>query len=100
MFLFTYGTLRAAALDETTRPLLEGAKLVGEGTVRGTLGRIGPYLALRDGEDLVRGDVYEIHEGMLAALDDYEGSSYTRILRAVTMADRVVDAWTYVGITR
>jgi gamma-glutamylcyclotransferase (GGCT)/AIG2-like uncharacterized protein YtfP len=95
--LFAYGTLRAAALDDSTRPLLEGATLFGEGAVRGTLGHIGPYLVLLPGDDEIAGDVWRIPETSLEALDAYEGVGYTRALREVRMHDdHVIVAWVYV----
>lgn len=98
LHLFAYGTLRASALDASTRPLLEGATLVGEGTVRGTLGRIGPYLVLLPGDDEIAGDVWQIREGSLAALDAYEGADYTRVEKDVRLGDgRVLVAWVYVN---
>ena len=99
LHLFAYGTLRAAALDASTRPLLEGATLVGEGTTGGKLGRLGPYLVLLPGDDEIPGDVWRIREEMVAALDAYEGGGYTRAQREVRMRDgRVIVAWVYVKV--
>jgi gamma-glutamylcyclotransferase (GGCT)/AIG2-like uncharacterized protein YtfP len=94
--LFAYGTLRAAALDASTSPLLEGAALVGEGTVRGALGRVGPYLALEPGEDEIAGDVWQIDDAMLAALDAYEGDGYERTEIDVRVRGETLRAWVYV----
>ena len=99
LHLFAYGTLRASALDASTRPLLEGATLVGEGTMRGKLGRVGPYLALLPGDEEIPGDVWQIREDALDALDAYEGAGYGRARREAHMRDgRVIVAWVYVKV--
>ncbi len=75
--VFVYGTLRVNA-EQGGR--MKGAHLLGSGVVGGRLYQVDWYPGLvlaNDGE--VVGEVYEVDEVMLAALDEYEGGEYRRV---------------------
>ncbi|MBX6422092.1 gamma-glutamylcyclotransferase [Thermosulfurimonas sp. F29] len=94
--LFVYGTLRRG---QPLHYLLEGARFLGEGTVRGfTLYDLGEYPAVRPGaeESRVRGEVYEIDPGLFEVLDEVE-DEYERRTVPVELSDgRVLEAWMYI----
>jgi gamma-glutamylcyclotransferase (GGCT)/AIG2-like uncharacterized protein YtfP len=96
--LFVYGTLRRDF--PRTHRLLGDARLVGLGTLAGTLYDLGRYPAVvRPGRAGARvaGEVYVLDEAQLAALDRYEGDAYVRAEAHVPLDDgRSVTAWVYV----
>ena len=117
--LFVYGTLRRKYLGETQRALLKHTSFVSEGTVPGQRFALGSYFALvpSPGDDVVAGEVLSISpphlQATLDALDEYEGvsdpgrpSDYRRDIVTVRIADRTIEAWSYVlnrppeGLTR
>jgi len=88
-----YGSLRSEFDNSYARRLRENAELVGRITVPGSIFRIGKYPGYRrEPEGIVHGELWRLHEpeAMLAALDDYEGPAYSRVL--------VNDAWIYLYI--
>jgi gamma-glutamylcyclotransferase (GGCT)/AIG2-like uncharacterized protein YtfP len=92
--LFVYGTLRRAFDNEYARLLRSSADFEREAAIRGRLHAVGPYTAFApDGEDEVRGELYRLREPerTLAALDDYEGEEYERVMVEVEGAP----AWIY-----
>lgn len=68
--LFVYGSLMRGM---EAHPRLRGARLLGEGTVRARLFDLGAYPGAVPGAGVVKGEVWELEEGALAALDAYEG---------------------------
>ena len=111
-YLFVYGTLREDAGHPMHHVLVRSASFVGRATVRGMLYSLGEYPGLvpnQVGPDFVKGEVYQIDDGVLertlSFLDDYEGlgpdkplpHEYCRELVAAKLDDgREVDAWAYV----
>jgi len=88
--LFVYGSLRSEFDNLHARRLREHAELVGRSTVPGSIFRIGKYPGYRrEPEGIVNGELWRLRdpEATLAALDDYEGPEYSRIL--------VNGAWIY-----
>jgi gamma-glutamylcyclotransferase (GGCT)/AIG2-like uncharacterized protein YtfP len=88
--LFVYGSLRSEFDNSYARRLRENADLVGRTTVPGSIFRVGKYPGYRrEPEGIVHGELWRLHdpEATLAALDDYEGPEYSRIV--------VDDAWIY-----
>ena len=91
--LFVYGTLRSEFDSRYARLLHSHAELVGGATVPGSIYRVRHFPAYRPeppGE--VCGELYRLSspETTLAALDDYEGSDFDRLLcGARTLACRV-----------
>src|SRR5262245_64481917 len=83
--LFTYGTLmRGYGLH---RLLATGAKLLGAGSVRGTLLDLGDFPGLVDGAGRVVGEVYRLDAPeLLAVLDRAEGYNFVRRRATVTLA--------------
>jgi gamma-glutamylcyclotransferase (GGCT)/AIG2-like uncharacterized protein YtfP len=78
-----YGTLRRAFDNEYARLLRASAEFEREASVRGRLQAVGAYMAFApDGDDEVRGELYRLREPerTLAALDDYEGEEYERVV--------------------
>jgi gamma-glutamylcyclotransferase (GGCT)/AIG2-like uncharacterized protein YtfP len=78
MRVFVYGTLMR---DEPNHPRLAGARFVGsaETVAQYTLLDLGPYPALAIGGDCaVRGELFEVEEEELAALDAFEGDEFVR----------------------
>lgn len=109
MYLFVYGTLhntfspRAAS---AWHRFLSTAIFCGRVSVKGYLYSLGPYPALVIDEaanSLVTGELYQITEEILTALDEYEEidpgnseSEYRRQLVELTTADgQMVQAWVY-----
>ena len=100
--IFVYGTLKSSGPARAHR-LLGPARLVGRGSVRGTLYHLGRYPALvRAGSDdrRVFGELYELPgafaEMTLRALDAYEGAEFVRRRLYVTLSNgRRRAAWTY-----
>ena len=98
--LFVYGTLRSDF--PRTHALLGPARLVGRGTIAGTLYDLGPYPAVRrPGRPGARvaGEVWELADvtPRLAALDRYEGDEYVGEDADVALDDgRTCRAWVYV----
>jgi gamma-glutamylcyclotransferase (GGCT)/AIG2-like uncharacterized protein YtfP len=88
--LFVYGSLRSEFDNRYARYLRENADLVGKTTMPGSIFRVGKYLGYkREPVGIVHGELWRLHdpETTLAALDDYEGSDYSRIV--------VNGAWIY-----
>ena len=81
----------------TLNGLLEGARFVGAGRVRGTLLDLGPYPGLVAGRGTVHGEVYELHDReVLRTIDRAEGYNFERRARTVTLADgQRRRAWLY-----
>jgi len=98
--LFVYGSLRRDA-EGRSHPLLAGATYLGAAVVRGTLYQVDWYPGLvLEGAGMVHGELYEIPvthvDGMLAALDDYEGGGYRRRkVPAMLEGVDVGDVWAY-----
>lgn len=98
--LYVYGSLRRDA-DGRQHPLLAGATYLGAATVRGALYQVDWYPGLVLSKDgVVHGELYEIPlthvDGMLAALDDYEGGGYRRRKAfAMLEGEDVGDVWVY-----
>lgn len=90
--LFVYGTLRSGG---GAAGLLRGCRLVGMGTVAGTLYDLGDYPALLlDGGGLVEGEVWSCPAEALDRLDEYEGVPDGLYLR-VRVAVEGTECWTY-----
>ena len=75
MYLAVYGTLRRGG---PANGLLRGGKWLGLDRVPGILYDVGPFPALRPNKkgyesNTVLVDVYEVDEGILPAIDKYEG---------------------------
>lgn len=101
--VFVYGSLKR---DGARHDLLKGAVFVGKAaTVTPFRMLDGPYPVLRDiGPDAHRiaGEIYEVDERMLAALDDYEGVGkrlYDRVEIDVAIAHEtpITRALIYIG---
>lgn len=92
--LFVYGSLRGEFDNPHARLLREKADLVGRATVRGSLVRSGQYPGYKIQPDgIVNGEVWKLREPdtTLAALDEYEGTAYTRISVETSLGP----AWIY-----
>jgi gamma-glutamylcyclotransferase (GGCT)/AIG2-like uncharacterized protein YtfP len=88
--LFVYGTLRSQFDNRFARLLRAGADLLGPGTVPGSIYRVRHFPAYRpDPPGEVHGELYRVTdpEKMFAALDDYEGVEFERVV--------VNGAWIY-----
>ena len=85
MRLFVYGSLKRNGRHHRE---LCGAPFLGEArTPAGyALEPLGEYLALieADGAGSVPGELFEVDESRLAALDEFEGDPYVRALLTVT----------------
>lgn len=102
-YLFVYGTLmRGLAAHERMSP--ERVRYVGDGTIPGALYDLGPYPALRLGDEgMVHGEVYElVDEAMICELDEYEGyhgrpeiCRYIRSAVPVDCSGGTLEAWVY-----
>lgn len=88
--LFVYGSLRSEFDNPHALFLRANAESVGRATVRGSLFLVGKYPGyLREPDGIVLGEFWRLRnpETTLAALDDYEGSEYSRVLNG--------NAWIY-----
>lgn len=88
--LFVYGTLRSEFDNRHARLLRAKAALVGRATVPGSIYRIRHYPGYKpDPAGEVHGELYRLTdpEGTLAALDEYEGTDFERVI--------VNGAWLY-----
>lgn len=92
--LFVYGTLRSGG---GAAGQLRGCRLVGPGSVAGTLYDLGDYPALvLGGDGRVEGEVWRCPAGVLPRLDEYEGVAEGLFGRAEVEAAGV-RCWTYVA---
>ncbi|HKX32895.1 MAG TPA: gamma-glutamylcyclotransferase family protein [Blastocatellia bacterium] len=76
MYLFAYGTLRRVLAPPELRELMETWRDLGRGTVPGRLYDLGAYPgAVLDsaGSTSIVGEVYQLPNGHLDRLDQYEG---------------------------
>ncbi|RTL54718.1 MAG: gamma-glutamylcyclotransferase [Bradyrhizobiaceae bacterium] len=103
--VFVYGTLKRGG---ERNDLLKAAAFAGKASTVASFRMLdGPYPVLRDnngpgpGDHPVSGEVFEVDDAALAALDDYEGVGerlYDRIETDVAMEDgRILRAFIYVG---
>lgn len=98
MLIFVYGTLLRGRANHYR--YLSEAEYIGEGTISGyTLYDLGGYPGIkRTGQGLVKGEVYQVDEKTLAAIDhlEDEGDLYTRVKATVACNSRQYpDVWTY-----
>lgn len=84
--VFVYGTLRRGGSNHHR---MAGATWLGEAKVRGRLYAVSWYPALRldDTAAWVQGDVFEMDDETLAALDAFEGDEYERVSVEPVMTD-------------
>lgn len=81
--IFVYGTLRCGASNHFR---MEGMELLASARVRGRLYRVDwyPALVLDPDAGAVVGEIYQIQNRSLSALDEYEGPQYRRVLSTAT----------------
>jgi gamma-glutamylcyclotransferase (GGCT)/AIG2-like uncharacterized protein YtfP len=92
--LFIYGTLRSGG---GAARLLRGCRLVGPGSVAGTLYELGAYPALvLGGDGRVEGEVWRCPADVLGRLDEYEGVAEGLFGRVEVEAGGE-RCWTYVA---
>lgn len=92
--LFVYGSLRSEFDNPHVRMLKEQAESMGHATVRGSIFLVGQYPGYRrEPEGIVHGELWRLRQPAqtLAALDEYEGSVYSRDMIYVDMT-----AWIYI----
>ena len=99
--LFVYGTLRRASAHEFARLLRARATYLGQARMPGRLYQLTRYpgAVLSDRpEEWVRGEVFQLDgRDVLAALDDYEGADFQRVVTSIHLEDgRQIEAWVYV----
>ena len=70
MYLFVYGTLLSTEYNHQT---IKGSKLIGQGSIYGKLFDIGNYPALKEGENIIIGELYNIDDLTLKNCDQLEG---------------------------
>lgn len=97
MKVFVYGSLMT---DRWNHGFMNGAEYIGEGILEGyALYHLITYPAIKKMiNEAVKGEVYEISEAMLPALDELEdeGQEYKRTNVKVRVKDEVIEAQTYV----
>jgi gamma-glutamylcyclotransferase (GGCT)/AIG2-like uncharacterized protein YtfP len=101
--LFVYGTLRSEFDNPFARKLRGEADLVGRATVRGSIFRIADYPGYRREPDgVVHGELWHLRdpERTLAALDDYEGPEYSRVMIDVQPLEPSAWIYLYIGNVR
>jgi gamma-glutamylcyclotransferase (GGCT)/AIG2-like uncharacterized protein YtfP len=70
--------------------LSERGRFLGEATVPGRLYDLGSYPGARPGLGIIVGEIFEIDESLIAALDEYEGSEFSRQIVSSSS-----DCWIY-----
>jgi gamma-glutamylcyclotransferase (GGCT)/AIG2-like uncharacterized protein YtfP len=95
-YLFVYGTLRRGSESKYAQQLTEQGEFVGEARVDGHLFDFGRYPGARRANGSVVGEIFQIDEPLLAALDEYEGPEFERAIVSAQMDDgRVTNCWIY-----
>ena|ERR1700741_321193 len=96
-FIFIYGTLRRGSPGSISIRFPE-SKFIAGAKVNGRLYDLGPYPGLRvdKSDSTVVGEVYEVDEGLLNDLDEFEASSnYVRKSVEVSLGGQQKKCWTY-----
>src|SRR6202034_3489119 len=76
--------------------LREQGHFMGTARVPGRLYDLGQYPGARPANDFVVGEVFQIDESLLAAMDKYEGAEYERAIVSANLDDgRAIDCWIY-----
>ena len=91
--VFVYGTLRRGGSNNYR---MDRFRWLGPGAVNGRLYEVSwyPALVLNENAGEVIGDIYEVSEEGLTALDEFEGSEYRRVRTMVQNAgDEAESAW-------
>jgi len=83
--VFVYGTLRGGGSNAFR---MEGSRFIGQATVHGRLYHIDwyPGLVIDPGATPVIGEIHEVGDIQLAALDAFEGGEYRRVKTTATLA--------------
>lgn len=95
--VFVYGTLRRGGAGAMSIRFPD-AKFIAEAKVNGSLYDLGAYpgLLLNESNSLVIGEVYEVDDGILNRLDDFEASSnYWRKQVEISLGTHRRMCWTY-----
>ena len=95
--VFIYGSLRRGS-ERAMSVTFPDARFIAEATVHGRLYDFGPYpgLILDGSTSTVTGEVYEVDDQLLEALDDFEESSnYHRKPVEISFAAEKKMGWTY-----
>ena len=95
--LFVYGSLRRGSGNPHAHALERDAQWLGPAVVKAETRVIGSYPGLKlGGNDVVRGEVWDVPDAMLPALDEYEGEEYRRAVAQVTLDEgATVECWIY-----
>ena len=97
--LFVYGTLRSRGAQDHEKSYLKGSRCVGRAQFWGKLYDLGEYPGLVESwnpQDLVHGELYEVTQSQLSALDEHEGCGLADGREYVRRACQVKgpgDAW-------
>ncbi len=95
--VFVYGTLRRGSVR--AMPIrFPGSKFIAEAKVNGSLYDLGAYpgLLVNESKSLVIGEVYEVDDEILNALDDFEAASnYWRKQVEISLGSHTRTCWTY-----
>lgn len=100
MYLFVYGTLLSTEYNHQT---IKDSKLIAEACIYGKLFDIGNYPALKEGKNIIIGELYDIDDSILKSCDQLEGynnddpenSLYVRKLITVFMDKKELCAYVY-----
>jgi gamma-glutamylcyclotransferase (GGCT)/AIG2-like uncharacterized protein YtfP len=97
--LFVYGTLRRGSSNQFARLLAEQGQFMGVARVPGRLYELGRYpgaVASDQPDEWIHGEIFSIDDALLAALDEYEGSEFERVIVPVRLDDgRTIECWIY-----
>jgi gamma-glutamylcyclotransferase (GGCT)/AIG2-like uncharacterized protein YtfP len=95
-YLFVYGTLKRGG---SRHWILQDFPFLGRAKVKGfVLYDLGPYPAMTVGDGVVYGEVYEVSEEVIKALDFVEGAPYLyrrELIEVVFENGFSLKAWTY-----
>ncbi|MGE9268407.1 MAG: gamma-glutamylcyclotransferase family protein [Verrucomicrobiales bacterium] len=91
--VFVYGTLRPGASNAWR---MERARWLGEARAHGRMVKVDwyPGVSFGGGGEL-RGDLYLVDAGLMADLDDFEGSEYQKTRISVRTPEGEREAWAY-----
>ena len=95
MLLAVYGTLMQGCGGDRRAGVAGALRYRGPCRIRGALWDLGKYPGLTAGEGEVLGELAELEDSTLAALDAFEDEGSLYVRRRVRLIEPEVEAWVY-----